>query len=166
MLNHTICQVFGFLFMLIETEKPPNKHTIAMGELIRKAREEAGLSQEQLAKDIYRRRLAVSEMENGKVEISAWTLPLLAAALNKPITYFFPSYILNQITPEKLSPIEQEILIHFRNSWDENIQKIAIDIVKVLSQFDPEELIIDSLPIISERIKKREELKNMLKKKS
>ncbi|HEY60435.1 MAG TPA: hypothetical protein G4N92_07110 [Anaerolineae bacterium] len=36
--------------MHFETVKPPNKHTKAMGELIRKAREEAGLSQEELAK--------------------------------------------------------------------------------------------------------------------
>jgi ribosome-binding protein aMBF1 (putative translation factor) len=36
--------------MLTETEKPPNKQISAMGELIRKARQDAGLTQAQLAK--------------------------------------------------------------------------------------------------------------------
>jgi len=75
--------------MLIETEKPPNKYTRAMGGLIRKAREDAGLTQAQLAEKIHRNRLAVSKMENGKVDISAWTIPLLASSLDKPISYFF-----------------------------------------------------------------------------
>lgn len=60
--------------MGFETGKPPNKQTLEMGRLIKKAREEAGLSQEELAEKTYRKRLAISEMENGKVEINAWTL--------------------------------------------------------------------------------------------
>jgi len=38
--------------MHFETEKPPNLHTKAMGELIRQAREETDLRQEQLAEKI------------------------------------------------------------------------------------------------------------------
>jgi len=65
-------------------------------------------------------------MENGKVEFSAWTLPLLASALQKPITYFFPTYILRILSHEKLTSLEEELLIHFNNLWNEDIQKIAI----------------------------------------
>jgi transcriptional regulator with XRE-family HTH domain len=61
-----------------------------MGELIFKAREEAGFSQRVLAGRIYRRQVALSDMENGKMETNASTLVYLAFNLNKPITYFPP----------------------------------------------------------------------------
>ena len=63
-----------------ETGDTPNRHTMGMGELIRKAREEAGLTQEELAKKTYRNKLAVHQMESGKVEINAWTLIYLSGA--------------------------------------------------------------------------------------
>ncbi|MBN1538286.1 MAG: helix-turn-helix transcriptional regulator [Anaerolineales bacterium] len=151
--------------MLFETEKPPNKYTRAMGELIRKAREEAGLSQEQLAEKVYRKRLAVSEMENGKVEISAWTLPLLSAALQKPITYFFPQFVLRNLPPEKLAPLEQELLIHFDNLWDEVIQKVAINLIKTLSEYDPVEMLIEAKEHAEEELEFREQIETAKKKK-
>lgn len=148
--------------MEFKFDKPPNKYTIAMGELIRKAREEAGLSQEQLAEKIYRRRLAVSEMENGKVEISAWTLPLLAYALNKPIGYFFPPYVLREIKQGDLLPLEEELLIHFRKIWDEHLQKVAVDQVKVLGDFDPEIMIWDMVDIVAEEKKRDFEIRKYI----
>jgi len=75
--------------MLIETEKPPNEQTRAMGELIRKARKDAGLTQAQLAKKFHRKRLAVSEMENGTVEIRRLGQSLLASSLDKTDLLFF-----------------------------------------------------------------------------
>lgn len=60
-----------------------------MGELIRKAREEAGFSQRELAERIYRCQAALSDMENGKMEPNASTLTLLSHYLNMSITYFF-----------------------------------------------------------------------------
>jgi transcriptional regulator with XRE-family HTH domain len=125
--------------MLSEIEgKPPNKQTLYMGEQIRKAREEARISQEELAEMIYRKRLAVSEMENGKVEISAWTVPLLAQALNKPITYFYPPWIKAPLE-ENLSEIEQEMLLIFRNIDDEGFQRLAIKIIATLKNFEAED---------------------------
>ncbi len=131
--------------MLSETEKPPNKHTKAMGELIRKAREDAGLTQEELAEKIGRKRLAVSEMENGKVEISAWTIPMLASRLQKPISYFFPVYVRYEITPEKLTIQEQEVLIQFREIEKDHLREVAIQLIKVIADFDPEEMILNSI---------------------
>ena len=89
-----------------ETGKLPNKHTKAMGELIRKARIEAGLSKEELAEKINRKRLAVSEMENGKVEINAWVLPYLSGTLKKPISYFFPR--IDKYEPEENDPFQAD----------------------------------------------------------
>ena len=68
----------------------PNHFTLAMGELIRQAREEARFSQRELADKIYRLQAAFSDMENGKIEPNASTLTFLSYHLNKPISYFFP----------------------------------------------------------------------------
>jgi len=82
----------------------PNHFTIAMGKLIRQAREESG----------YRRQAALSDMENGKMEPNASTLTLLSYYLNKPISYFFP----DRYTPEKnlgeLTDREKEILMYVK----------------------------------------------------
>jgi len=134
--------------MHIETGKPPNKHTKAMGELIRKAREEARLSQEELAKKIYRRRAAVSDMENGKVEFSAWVLPYLSSALNKPIGYFFPKEIIEDIQEDSLSPLEQELLSNFRRMWDEKVQRLALAQIKSIADLDVKAIISDSIDIV------------------
>lgn len=80
--------------------------------------------------------LILSEMENGVVEISVWALPFLASALDKPISYFYPAYVSKEDTSEKLNPLEQEALIHFRNIYDDHLQKIAINQLKVFVNFD------------------------------
>jgi transcriptional regulator with XRE-family HTH domain len=72
-----------------EQEDPkPNKFTVYMGNAIKEAREEQGLSQEELAKKIYRRRATLSDIENGKSDVDAGTLWLLSAYLKKPLSYF------------------------------------------------------------------------------
>lgn len=60
-----------------------------MGQKIRKAREERGLSQEQLAERIARDQRSVSEYESGKRRIYAHDLPTIAKALDMPILYFY-----------------------------------------------------------------------------
>ena len=60
-----------------KTGVPPNKYPIAMCELFKQANEEVGMTQEKLAKKTYRRKLAVVQMESGKVEIKAWTISYL-----------------------------------------------------------------------------------------
>ena len=124
--------------MIYETGKPPNRHTKGMGELIRKAREDAGLSQEELAKKTYRRRTAVYEMEKGKVEVNAWTIVYLADALNKPITYFYPKGDLdNDPKEEDLSDLEKELINNFRNIPYEGQKKLAIQLIKDLGKYNP-----------------------------
>ncbi len=59
-----------------------------MGEKIRQARIEQGLSQEELAKLTYIRRPSLSNMETGKMEPSAGDLFMLAIILQKPLAYF------------------------------------------------------------------------------
>ena len=90
----------------------PNKFTLKMGELIRKARVEAGFSQRELADQIYRRQAALSDMENGKMEPNASTLVYLAFNLKKPIAYFFPKPYKPDSSLDELSDLEKEILLY------------------------------------------------------
>lgn len=124
--------------MIYETGKPPNRHTKGMGELIRKAREDAGLSQEELGKKIRRRRTAVYEMEKGKVEVNAWTIVYLAAVLNKPITYFYPKEdLINDPKESDLNDLEKEIINNFRYLPYEGLRKLAIQLIKDLGKYRP-----------------------------
>jgi transcriptional regulator with XRE-family HTH domain len=112
----------------------PNKLTIGMGELVRQAREEAGLSQTELAKRIYRRQAALSDIEHGKMRIDAETLVYLAYALNKPVHYFFP----DQLTPkldEDLSAMEAELLTQARRLPPEDLHKLIVQ-AKALADID------------------------------
>lgn len=130
-----------------------------MGELIKKARDEAGISQEELAEKIYRKRLAVSQMENGKVEISALTVSYLARALDKPISYFYPENLKRHIDQENLTNLEEELIINFRKIWYEHLQKLAIELIKVISNFDPQQMLVGLIDITKEDYEIEKELK-------
>ena len=66
-------------------ESTPNKFTVELGEKIRNAREEAGLSQAELARKVFRRRATISDLENGKSELGTITLARLSSVLEKQI---------------------------------------------------------------------------------
>lgn len=112
----------------------PNQFTRAMGQLIRQAREERGMSQEDLAARIYRSRPAVSEMETGKMEPDASTLVYLSNALDKPILYFFPPFA-RGTEGETPSPEAQELLRVF-DRLDAHLQRAAIRQVRALADVE------------------------------
>ncbi|MEO1664998.1 MAG: helix-turn-helix transcriptional regulator [Chloroflexota bacterium] len=60
-----------------------------MGERIRQARREAGLTQVELAKQLGITQGMVSAVENGQTTIDAHQLIEWSKALQKPITYFY-----------------------------------------------------------------------------
>jgi transcriptional regulator with XRE-family HTH domain len=127
----------GRLAKLISDKQPtPNKFTKAMGRLVRDAREQAGLSQADLAKTVYRRQATVSDIETGKSEVTATTLTLLAAALQKPFSYFFPRWSIKDIKPESLEPDEAEVLIQFNRIGNDQLRRIAIDQLAALARSD------------------------------
>jgi transcriptional regulator with XRE-family HTH domain len=148
--------------LISDKEPTPNKFTIAMGELIRRAREEAGLSQAELAQKIYRRRATLSDIENGKSEVSSGTLVLLAAAVDKPITSLYPSFVNKEIKQEELSQLEQEALSVFQNIWSDHLRLLAIQILRDLSRFDPQEMLLDSVDILSDRIHQEDLVQQLL----
>jgi transcriptional regulator with XRE-family HTH domain len=102
----------------------PNKFTIGMGKLIRHAREENGLSQAELAKQVYRRQASVSDIENGKMQPDAETLLYLSLVLNKPVSYFFPGPYGERVRLENIDPLEQELLMQAHRLDDEDLKRL------------------------------------------
>lgn len=102
----------------------PNRFTIAMGDLVRKARQEAKLSQVELAERAYFRQAAISQLEQGKRDITAAELIYLSMALGKPIIYFFPNYPDINIGSSDLSIQEMELLEQARKLSHDDLRKL------------------------------------------
>ena len=81
-----------------------------MGKLIRDARKDIGLSQVELAEKMNRRPATISDVENGKSDITVLTLASFAIHLQKPVSYFFPPSILSNMILDVKSPFEREVL--------------------------------------------------------
>jgi len=154
------------LDMLAYKEPRPNKFTIFLGGQIQKARMEAGLSQEELSKYIYKRRATVSDIENGKGDVDASTLALLAHILNKPLGYFYPAFLYQELKQEDLTPLENELLIQFRQIADDTLQEVVIKQVKAMAEFDPKEMVIELAPVIAESLEWEDETIEFLKKRN
>jgi transcriptional regulator with XRE-family HTH domain len=130
------------IFELFPDKEPtPNKFTLEMGELIRSARNEANLSQSDLAKKVYRRQATISDLETGKSQADAITVALIAAALKKPVAFFFPPWVHSNINEEDLPPEELELLIQFRRIWNDDKIRIAINQITSLADLDEKELL-------------------------
>jgi transcriptional regulator with XRE-family HTH domain len=103
----------------------PNKFTIVMGELIRKARIDAKMSQSELAEIAHFRQASISQIESGKKEVSSTDLLMLSYALNKPIMYFFPSQYVNHNNDEgNLPPLHQELLFQVSQLVDDDVLRL------------------------------------------
>ena len=72
---------------------------------IRQARNEAHESQEDLAKALRKSRVSISDIERGRVEISAVDLGWIAAHYDKPISFFFPSRV--SVDKSELSALDE-----------------------------------------------------------
>jgi len=118
MINNLFSELLG------KGKNTPNKFTIRMGKFIRKARLESGLSQSELAENVYVSQAAISDMENGKREVSSSELVYLSFALNKPIINFFPEIYAREIDQDKLSPLYQELFIQAKRLSDDDLKKL------------------------------------------
>jgi len=83
--------VFDFLRNFLPSNDFPNRFSIAVGELIRDAIIDAGLTQKELSQNAYLPQSTLSIMENDKVELSASEFVYLSTALSKSFNYFFPN---------------------------------------------------------------------------
>jgi transcriptional regulator with XRE-family HTH domain len=105
--------------------KVANPPTRTLGARARKARNQANLTQADLAKRTYRRPSSLSDIENGKIRIDLETLSYLVAALRKPGDYFFPTPLTNLLTEETLSVLERELLMQARRLKPEGIELLV-----------------------------------------
>ena len=123
------------LLEFLKSDKPnlPNKFTMALGELIRKARIEANLSQKDLAWNAYFNQASISQIETGKRAVSAEEIVYLSNALNKPIQYFFSMDFLNPVNENSLSILEQELLVNARELSEVDLKKIIAQIKAISS---------------------------------
>jgi transcriptional regulator with XRE-family HTH domain len=150
-----------------ENEENWNKRfAIYMGEKIRNARMEAGLSQEELAEKIYIRRPSLSNIENGKSEANASTLGLLSFYLKKPLTYFFPPPLYEETVKKEMDELSLEMQMYFEQIYGDELKKLAIDLIKQFVEFDPTDLVVNSAELIAGKLSNEEELIEYLKNKS
>ena len=158
--------VFEKIFELFPEDKTtrPNKFTIYMGEQIRNARLEAGLSQEELAEKIYMRRPTLSDIENGKSEANASTLGLLTFYLKKPLTYFFPPPLYEETVKKDMDELSLEMQMYFEQIYGDELKKLLISITKIFVDFDPEELVLNLAPLIFSRLDREKELEKHFRK--
>ncbi len=121
-----------------ESSYLPNKFTIALGDRIRKARLEAGLSQANLAKKSYFRQSSISKIESGVRSISAEEILYFSYALDKPILYFFPEEFQDKISTEDLTILEQELLTQAQRLNMDDLRKLIAQ-ARALADFNVRE---------------------------
>jgi transcriptional regulator with XRE-family HTH domain len=151
-----------FLDYLAYGEPHPNDFTRYLGEQIKKAREESKMSQKELAGLIHKRQATVSDIENGKGEVDTSTLALLAHVLNKPFGYFYPWFLYKEIKQESLTPLENELIIQFRKIWDDTLRKLVIDQVRIVGEYNPKDLVANSVEEIKTLVEEEISLEQIL----
>ncbi|MGI5916792.1 MAG: helix-turn-helix domain-containing protein [Anaerolineae bacterium] len=90
---------------------------------IRKAREEAGLSQRQVAEALGVAQVTISDLERGRTRVSAADLARLATILGKGVGYFYPG-----VEPGEFSDAEETLLGLFRSlppMWQDHLLDTA-----------------------------------------
>jgi transcriptional regulator with XRE-family HTH domain len=97
-------------------------------EKIKQARLAANESQSDLAKFFGKSRVTISDMERGRVDISASDLSFIAAHYNKPISYFFPPRV--TANKEDLTQLDEELLFLFFQLPDTQ-KYIAIEYIRL-----------------------------------
>ena len=129
-----------FTKLLANELTTPNEFTIAMGELIRLAREEKGKSQSDLAKELNRRQATISDIENGKSEIGVLTLIQFALVLEKPISYFFPKSLLKDRVVDVRTTFESKMLELARLiEYTGGNTRLTLDVIGKLAEHFEEE---------------------------
>lgn len=96
-------------------------------ERIKQARLEAKETQEDLARRLQKTRVAVSDLERGRVSASAADLLIIAMHFDKPISYFYPDLV--KVTEGNLDPLDEEMIKLFWQLPDPQ-KHIALEYVR------------------------------------
>jgi transcriptional regulator with XRE-family HTH domain len=104
----------------------PNSFSIHLGKLIKNARLEANMTQAELADRARFSQTAISQIEQGKRDVSAAEIIYLSSALNRPILYFYQPYSIRDNSNIELSPLESELLNLAKKLSVEDLRKIVV----------------------------------------
>lgn len=106
------------------------------GGLIRKIREQTGITQRELASRIDFSTSWISTIESGKSQPSLASLQKIADTLRVPLTHILGEYN-DVLSPELIAilnrPVVQELLIHIKPLSDSKVRQL-IKIVDTLSE--------------------------------
>ncbi|MDP8286806.1 MAG: helix-turn-helix domain-containing protein [Candidatus Electryonea clarkiae] len=96
-------------------------------ERIKQARLQANETQEDLARRLQKTRVAVSDLERGRVSVSAAALLIIAVHYDKPVSYFYPDSV--KVTQGNLDPLDEELIKLFWQLPDTQ-KHIALEYVR------------------------------------
>lgn len=96
-------------------------------EKIKQARTEVHESQEDLAKALQKSRVSISDIERGRVEISASDLGFISSHYEKPVSFFYPPRV--SIDKDELSSLDEELLFLFLQLPDTQ-KHIAVEYIR------------------------------------
>lgn len=102
---------------------------------IRHAREQMEMSQEELAKAIGKTNATISDIERGKVGVSAIDLAYIAKRLKKTLNYFFPFGAIVRVPKGELNTPETHLVSHFREIDSIEMQEHLIETAKMYADF-------------------------------
>jgi transcriptional regulator with XRE-family HTH domain len=111
----------------------PNEFTKAIGDLVREARKDVGISQADLAELMMTRQATISDIENGKVEINLSQLLQLSQALEKPIDFFIPEWTIQRFKTDTLTPELQILIISAKKLSKEDVQKLTAQVKAIVN---------------------------------
>jgi transcriptional regulator with XRE-family HTH domain len=151
-----------------ESDQRPNRFTLYMGDRVRAAREEMGMSEEELARRVNLRPLALLDIEDGKSEAYSNSFVQIACALRKPLAYFLPQFVYEEIQQEQLDPLDQELLLQFLQIRGDGLKRFAVTLVKAVADLDPAPLVLELEDTVHgqiERTRAIQELKEKHRKK-
>lgn len=115
----------------MDFNKPKDPISAFIRDRINQARIDAGETQGDLAQALGRSRVSISDIERGRVAISAPDLALIAAHYGLPVSFFFPSQL--SVTKNELSRLDQELLATFWSLTEEQ-KYVAIEYLKQLAR--------------------------------
>ncbi len=127
---------------LFRKKEEHSKLNHQIGGLIKAARDERQMTQEELAEKTDHSRVNISNMERGEVDIAADALTFISYVLEKPITYFYPADA-RGATLASLSDKEAELYLFIHKIGDEDRENKVIDLLIEQAQ-KMAEVIIDS----------------------
>ena len=100
--------------------------TTTIGGRIKSARINKGLTQQELADQLYMPMTTLSTYENNKAELKGQVVVELATALGVSTDYILTG------SNNKLSPMEEELLAVFRSIDNTDLQTVGVDQLKCL----------------------------------